>query len=219
MRVPPQLRGNPIFDGRELERWGVLDSRLPPGSIVRYRAPSLWSAYRGMVLTAIAVLTVQSLLIAGLLYQRRARRTAESESLRNLALAADANRRQTVSALAGSIAHELGQPLSAMIHNAESGRTMIAANRASLETVSEILSDIESEGLQAARIIDRHRAMLRSHQMEKKSIDIRAVIYESLDLAAHDMEARQIETSVDVPSEPCMVTGDQYSCSKWWSTW
>ena len=33
----------PIFDWRELQRWGIPESRLPPGSVVRYRAPSLWS--------------------------------------------------------------------------------------------------------------------------------------------------------------------------------
>ena len=138
----------------------------------------------------------------------------------NLALAADANRRQTVSALAGSIAHELGQPLSAMIHNAESGRTMIAANRASLETVSEILSDIESEGLQAARIIDRHRAMLRSHQMEKK-LDR----YSRRDLrkscsrrARHGGAADRDHLSMCPPSR-AWSPAIRYSCSKWWSTW
>ena len=70
-------------------------------------------------LASLAALVLQSLLIVGLLYERRARRRAESDSRQNLALVADAGRRQTMSALTNSIAHELGQPLSAMIHNAE----------------------------------------------------------------------------------------------------
>ena len=57
---------------------------------MRYRAPSLWSAYRGTILSAAGVLSTQSLLIVGLLYQRRARRRAEIDSRRNLSLAADA---------------------------------------------------------------------------------------------------------------------------------
>ena len=69
--------GQPIFDWRELQRWGIPESRLPPGSVVRYRAPSLWSEYRGTVLSAVGVLALQSLLIVGLLYQRRARQRAE----------------------------------------------------------------------------------------------------------------------------------------------
>ena len=78
INVPPQLPGQPTFDWRELQRWGIPESRLPPGSIVRYRAPSLWSEYRGTVLSAVGVLAIQSLLIVGLLYQRRARRRAET---------------------------------------------------------------------------------------------------------------------------------------------
>jgi signal transduction histidine kinase len=207
--VPLQRPSQPVFDWRELERWRIPESRLPPGSAVRYRAPTLWSAYKGTVLTAVGGLAIQSLLIIALLYQRGARQRAERDSRRNLALAADASRRQTMSVLTSSIAHELGQPLSSMIHNAQAGRMMITADRATSATLGEILSDIESEGVQATQIIDRHRTMLRSHQLDKKPIDVHAVIDESLALVAHDMRARQIEATVNVSPNPCLVTGDQ----------
>jgi signal transduction histidine kinase len=209
INVPPQKRGPRIFDGRELQRWSIPESRLPAGSVVLYRAPSLWREYKFTVLGAAGALIIQSLLIGGLLYQRRARQRAEIESRRNLALAADASRRETMSALTGSIAHELIQPLSAMIHNAQAGRRIITANRATPDEVGEILSDIETEAVQATQIIDRHRAMLRSHQLENKSIDLHAVIHEGLALVAHDMRARQIEGTVELSSTPCIITGDQ----------
>jgi C4-dicarboxylate-specific signal transduction histidine kinase len=160
------------------------------------------------VLTAVGVLGVQSLLIVGLLYQRRARQRAEMDSRKSLALAADASRRQTMSALTSSIAHELGQPLSAMIQNAQAGRMMIAVNRANPDTLREILADIESEGVQATRIIDRHRTMLRSHQLDKQPIDLHTVIHESLALVAHDMRARQIGAILNLSPTPCVVVGD-----------
>ncbi len=100
-----------MFDWRELQRWDIPESRLPPGSIVQFRAPSLWAEYKVAVLTAVGALVLQSLLIALLLYERRARQRAEIDSRRNLALATDANRRETISALTTSIGHELGQPL------------------------------------------------------------------------------------------------------------
>ena len=96
-----------------------------------------------------------------------------------------------------------------MIHNAQAGRMMITANRATPDTMGEILSDIETEGVQATQIIDRHRTMLRSHQLDKKPIDLHAVIHESLALVAHDMRARQIEATVNLSSNPCIITGDQ----------
>jgi signal transduction histidine kinase len=209
MRFPPQPPGQPMFDWRELNRWGIPESRLPAGSVVLHRGPSLWSEYRATALTAVGVLIVQSLLIAGLLYQRRARQRAEIDSRRNLALAADANRRQTMSALTSSIAHEVGQPLSAMIHNAQALQLMITANQATPETTAEILADIRTQGLRATQIVDRHRTMLRSHQVDKKPVDIHAVINESLALVAHDLRARGIDVGMSLAPIGCTVTGDQ----------
>jgi signal transduction histidine kinase len=210
INVPPQPPDQPIFDWRELRKWRIPESRLPPGSSVRYRAPSLWAERRGTVLIAAGVVALQSLLIVGLVYQRRARQRAESDSRRNLALAADASRRQTISALTSSIGHELGQPLGSIMYNAQALQMMVATNRATTsETIGEILSDIQTQGVRATQIIDRHRTMLRSRQLEKKPIDLHAVITETLALVAHDMSARQVEATVDLPSNRCVINGDQ----------
>ena len=175
---------------------------------MRYRGPSVWRAYRGTVLTGAGVLAIQSLLIVGLLYERRARRRAETESRKNLALAADASRRQTMAALTSSIAHELGQPLSAMIHNAQALQMMVSANRAPSGTIAEVLSDIQTQGVKATQIIDRHRTMLRSRQLDMKPIDLHAVIDESLALVDHELAVRQIDANIDLPSSPCIISGD-----------
>jgi C4-dicarboxylate-specific signal transduction histidine kinase len=114
-----------------------------------------------------------------------------------------------MSALTSAISHELGQPLTSMIHNAQAGRMMIAAKHVTLDTMDEILSDIESEGVQATRIIDRLRTMLRSRQLDMKPVDLHAVIRESLALVAHEMKARQIEATVNLSSSPCVISGDQ----------
>ena len=113
-----------------------------------------------------------------------------------------------MSALTTSIAHELGQPLSSMIHNAEALAAMIDADRATSDVTKEILSDIRTQSVQAAQIIERHRAMLRSHQLQRKSIDLHAVVHESLALVAHDLKTREIETTVDLSSSPCVISGD-----------
>ena len=152
---------------------------------------------------------IQTLLILGLLYQRRARQRAEIESRKNLALAADASRRQTMSALTSSIAHELGQPLSALMHNAQALQMMVGANRASSDTIGEILSDIQAQGVRATQIVDRHRTMLRSHQLEKQPLDVHAVVEESLALVTHDLRARRVELTVNLSSNSCIISGDQ----------
>ena len=69
----------PAYDWRELRRWGINESRLPPGSVVQFRSPSLWEQYRWYIIGALAIITVQASLIAGLLLHRARRRRAEAE--------------------------------------------------------------------------------------------------------------------------------------------
>jgi signal transduction histidine kinase len=208
LRVAPRTASVSLFDWRELRRWGIAESRLPPGSVVRYRGPTLWEQYRLEVLGTAAALLLQTFLITWLLVERRARRRAEVASRRNLALAADANRRETMAALTSSIGHELGQPLSAMMHNAQALQMMLAAASATPEATAEIAADIQAEAVLATRIIDRHRTMLRSRQLDKKPIDLHSVVDESLALLAHDLASRGIEPVLDLASAPCTLEGD-----------
>src|SRR4029453_13295789 len=69
----------PVFDWRKLQRFGISESRLPPGSDIRFRSPSVWEQYRWYIITALAIILIQALLIAGLLLQRARRRRAEAE--------------------------------------------------------------------------------------------------------------------------------------------
>jgi signal transduction histidine kinase len=113
-----------------------------------------------------------------------------------------------MAALGSSIAHEIGQPLSSMTLDAQTLLMMVASEDATSDKVGEILSDIRAQGERATQILNRHRRMLRSRQVEKKPTDLNTVINESLALVAHDMTQRQIETTVDLPSSPSMISGD-----------
>jgi signal transduction histidine kinase len=203
---PPR---RPMFDWRELQRWGIPESRLPAGSVVQYRRPTLWEEYRLTVLAAVVVLAVQMVLIAGLLYQRRERQRAETENRANLSLAADVSRRETMAALTNSITHELGQPLGSMLSNAHALQRMVAADQATPDAIGEILSDIRAQGVQASQIIERHRTMLGARPLERREVDLRDVINQSLALVAHDLRRRQIAVNVELSYVPCVTMGDQ----------
>ncbi len=77
-----------------------------------------------------------------------------------------------------------------MMHNAQALQMMVTANRATSDTIGEVLSDIQTQGVRATQIVDRHRTMLRSRQMQKQPLDVHAVIEESLALVAHDLRER-----------------------------
>jgi signal transduction histidine kinase len=71
-------RTSPILDWRQLQRWGISETNVPPGAQVLFREPGVWAQYQVYILAAIAVLLAQSGLIAGLLIQARRRRRAEA---------------------------------------------------------------------------------------------------------------------------------------------
>jgi len=77
--LPP--RANPRLDfrvdARAMDRWGLKQRNLPPGSIVLFKKPSLWDEHRNLVLATLFVVGLQSLFVAALLLQRRRRRQAE----------------------------------------------------------------------------------------------------------------------------------------------
>src|SRR5262249_40193218 len=68
----------PVFDWRELQRWGVPESRLPPGSEIRFRGASAWDLYRVEILAASAAILLQAAMITWLVYEHRQRRRSEA---------------------------------------------------------------------------------------------------------------------------------------------
>lgn len=71
----------PAYDWRELQRWGIPEHRLPAGSTILFRQPSLWEQYKWTIIAGAGLLILQSVLLAGLLIQRVRRRRAEENAL------------------------------------------------------------------------------------------------------------------------------------------
>jgi PAS domain S-box-containing protein len=93
--LPFEIRTDsvPTFDWRALKRWGISESRLPPGSMVRFKPPSLWQQYYWYIAGALIVIAIQTAMIVDLLLQRARRRRAEAslvESQQFMELATEA---------------------------------------------------------------------------------------------------------------------------------
>jgi len=104
--IPPVTAANvTMFDWRQLHRWNIDESRLPAGSIVRFREPTFWEQYRLYVFGVVALLIFQSMLITWLLITRSRRRTAELErtEFRSLAATEHARLNDVVSNVPGIV--------------------------------------------------------------------------------------------------------------------
>ena len=69
----------PMFDWRQMERWGISERSLPPGSLVLFRKPTIWQEHGRTIRIGLGVIALETLLVAGLVLQLRRRRRAERE--------------------------------------------------------------------------------------------------------------------------------------------
>ena len=68
----------PTFDWRQLQRWGISEDKLPPGSIVRFKELTFWEQYKWHIIGVLALCALQALLISILLVERAHRRRAKA---------------------------------------------------------------------------------------------------------------------------------------------
>jgi C4-dicarboxylate-specific signal transduction histidine kinase len=129
--------------------------------------------------------------VAGVLYERRARKQAEVASRKYLA----------------SIAHELSQPLSAILHNAELAEKLL--DRGALDELEGVLRDIRSEDLRAAEIIRRQRTMLQREAHAHRPVDVNALVRDSLARVARDAHLRNVRIETDLGLSLSPVAGDE----------
>ncbi|WP_119270569.1 sensor histidine kinase [Taklimakanibacter deserti] len=80
MDIKPVGFAAPMFDWRELQRWGISESRLPPGSTIYFRDPTLWERYRLQITAVSVIILLQTGLIFWLLYEQRQRSRSEADA-------------------------------------------------------------------------------------------------------------------------------------------
>jgi len=132
----------PVFDWRQLQRWGVSESALPPGSEIRFREPTVWDQYRVHILSILAALLVQGALICWLVYEHRRRHVAEIQSRNAMTELTFMNRRAAAAQLSGSIAHEVNQPLAGIAARASAALRWLRAEPPNLERQERLWSKL-----------------------------------------------------------------------------
>ncbi len=197
VKTPPVEFGPPKFDWRELQRWNINENRLPPNSEIHFRPPNMWEQYRSQVAGAMGVLLVQSAMIAWLLIERRRRHVAEVETANRRREVVHLNRTATSSVLSASLAHELNQPLGAILNNAQAAEMLLKHNPPDLELIAEILSDIRQDDQRAGEIIHHLRNFLRNRNVvELQGIDLNDTVAEVFRIAKPEAAKRGVQMSM-----------------------
>jgi signal transduction histidine kinase len=197
------------FDWRQLRRWNIPEDRLPPGSEVRFRTPTAWDRYPGQIAGALLILLVQGVLIAALLLQRRQRRRAELALQGQRTDLAHAGRLAIVGELSATIAHEINQPLGAILSNTDAAELLLEAGTGELDEVRRILADIRRDDLRAGEVIGRLRSLLSKHPMTRERNDLNEVIAEAVRLLESEAHRRDVQLETRFASGLPIVLGDR----------
>lgn len=208
IKIAPIEFAAPKYDWRELQRWGISESNLPPGSEVLFREPHPWEQYRWHIALIAAVILVQGGLIAGLLHERRRRHIAEVESRQRLAELAHVNRYSAAGELTTSIAHELNQPLGSILTNTETAELMLKGSAPDLAELREILADIRRDDQRASEVIRRLRSVLKKTPFEIRDIDLNDTVREAIGFVAAVADRRGIALKFAATSSKLRVKGD-----------
>lgn len=198
----------PIFNWREMQRWGVARSALPEGSEVRFQDPTFWERYRWQSIAIASALLMQAGLISILLHERQRRAHAEVESRHRMSELAHINRHASVSELSSSITHELNQPLGSILTNTETAELILESSSPDLKELKEILTDIKRDDLRASEVIKRLRSFLKRTPFELKSVDINATIREAFNLLAVPASTQNVSFYLKSSLEELQVKGD-----------
>ena len=198
-----------MFDWRQLQRWGLSERDLPAGAIVRFREPSLWSEYRLYVIGAVTLFALQALMIGSLLLQRARRRRAELALQRHQVELAHAGRLATIGELTATIAHEVNQPLAAILANVDAAELLLESGKAGLEDVRQILAEVRKDDLRASEVIRRLRALLAKHEMARERLDLNETIAEVLEVLGAEVGRRQVGLASEFDPALPRVLGDR----------
>jgi signal transduction histidine kinase len=210
--IPPPVTVAPvvILDDRELNRFRVPASRIPAGSRVLFREPWLWDRYRPYFVAGGAVLALQSLLIVALVTQSRRRRWAEQIVAEQRDQITHAGRISTLGQLAASLAHELGQPLGAILNNLEAAEILLRDDEsANAEELRAVVRDIAADDQRAGAVLDRIRAMIRKQRFTVGPVEVPGLIRGVLTLAGPRLSSDGIVVKVSCDPGLPRVAGDE----------
>jgi len=187
-----------IFDWRQLQRWGISERNVPPGSELRFRQPTAWEQYQWEIMLIATALVLQSGLIIGLFYEHRRRRHAEMDARHRMSELAQVNRIATAGQLSASIAHEINQPLTAIVANGYAVVRLLSNAAPNLGEAQAALKRIINDGHRASEVIGSIRAMFKKDAEARVPLDVNELIREILGLVRGQIDAQQVQLNTQL---------------------
>ena len=198
-----------VADARALQRWSLGERRLPSDCEIRFKDVQIWRQYWWQIALTLAIVAAQATLIAALLSQRRRRRLAEQAEQAHRASLAHASRLAVAGELTGAIAHEINQPLGAILSNADAGDLLLDSGVDRRNELRAILADIRRDDLRASEVIQRLRDLLGKQKFERKELDLNDVVNDLESILRAEARRRGVGLEIRPAPETLAIMGDR----------
>jgi signal transduction histidine kinase len=209
LRMPPVGLSTPKFDWREMQRWGIPESRLLPGSEIYFRDPTAWEQYRLQILAIVAALLAQATLIGWLIYEIGRRHRAEVQSRSAMAELTYMDRRASAEQRSATLAHEINQPLAGIATRASAALRWLRMEKPDLEKAQTALESIVAASHRASDIIASVRAMFKKEPSERVPTDINQIILTVLSIVSVELEQHSVDVQTQLNEHLPTVLGDK----------
>ena len=198
-----------LFDWRQLQRWGISESKLPAGSEIWFRESSVWKQYKPQILAITAAILAQALLIAWLLHERHYRRRAERTARETFSELTHMNRMATAGELSAAIAHEIRQPITGMVTMANAALRWLSREQPDIDRAQNAMNKVVAAGHHASGIITNVRELFGKDTHEKTPTDLNTLIQSVLQLVSIDLRKHNIESQVNLSQPLPLVVGNE----------
>jgi len=148
------------------------------------------------------------ILVRGVSHDITVRKEAEQETQNLRRDIAHVDRVSMMGQLASALAHEINQPLGAILRNAEAAELYLENASPDLEEIRAILADIRKDDQRAGNVIDRMRALLKRQNLDKRPVDVAELVGEVVALVGSDAATRHVKLEVAVTDHLPRVRGD-----------
>ena len=210
--LPPRTTTGSLdrIDWRQLKRWNISESSLPPDATVYFREYNVWERYRWQIVIIASIMLAQAAMVAWLLIEHRRRRLAEVGLRQRLMEVIHLNRTALTGALSSSVAHELNQPLAAIMSNAEAAAIYLKSDPPNIGRVEIILDNIRRDDQRASDIISHLRGLLKKKdEAELQEFDLNEVVRDTIQIVGPEAARKGVEIRARKETARLPVRGDR----------
>jgi len=202
-----------MFDWRELKRFNLLNSNsIPPNSILLYEETDFIGTYKWIIGAGILFIILQSLLIINLIKTNKKQKVLTAQLIqsenRYRELVRE-DRLMHMGVLTASLAHEINQPLAAILSNAQAAVRYLDSDKNTRDIFREILGDIIEDDKRAAGVINSVRGMLKQEKRDKEIIELDTIFKEVINIFNSEASDRNISIDTKFKNESIFILGDR----------